>query len=218
MKNRNFSLSDQQTLEALMLHRRDIRGNNFRHDPVSDECVSKLLQCASLAPSVGFSQPWEFVVIRDAQIKAKIAANFESENNKAAQAFKDEKLRLYQTLKLEGIREAPVNIAVFYTPPTDPVLGQNSMIEVGEYSVVCAIQNMWLMARAMNLGLGWVSILDPESVKETLNAPQENKLVAYLCVGYVKEFFSMPELETLNWKRRKDLSGAVFSDSYPCSS
>lgn len=218
MKNRTFSLSDQETLEALMLHRRDIRGNNFRHDPVPDECIAKLLQCASLAPSVGFSQPWEFVVIRDGQIKAQIAANFDRENDKAAIAFQDEKQRLYRALKLEGIREAPVNIAVFYTPSTEPVLGQNSITEVGEYSVVCAIQNMWLMARAMNLGLGWVSILDPEAVKKTLNAPAENKLVAYLCVGYVKEFFSMPELETLNWKQRKDLSSAVFNDAYPHSS
>jgi 5,6-dimethylbenzimidazole synthase len=218
MNNRTFSHSDQQMLEALMLHRRDIRGNNFRPDPVSDECVNQLLQCASLAPSVGFSQPWEFVVIRDEQVKTQIAANFDRENARAAPAFEDEKQRLYRSLKLEGIREAPVNIAVFYKPSTEPVLGQNSMVEVGEYSVVCAIQNMWLMARAMNLGLGWVSILDPESVKETLNAPAENKLVAYLCLGYVKEFFSAPELERLNWKLRKDLSSAVFRDIYPRSS
>ena len=118
-------------------------------------------------------------------------------------------------LKLEGIHESPVNIAVFYKPEKEPVLGQNTMPETGEYSVVCAVQNMWLMSRALNVGLGWVSILDPQAVKKILNAPAPNKLVAYLCIGYVGEFFSTPELERLQWKARKPLEAAIHRDSYP---
>ena len=123
--------------------------------------------------------------------------------------------RMYTRLKLEGIHEAPVNIAVFYKPEKEPVLGQNTMPETGEYSVVCAVQNMWLMSRALNVGLGWVSILDPLAVKEILNSPPANKLVAYLCIGYVVEFFSTPELERLQWKARKPLEAAIHRESYP---
>jgi 5,6-dimethylbenzimidazole synthase len=104
---------------------------------------------------------------------------------------------------------------VFYKPEIEPVLGQNTMPETGEYSVVCAVQNMWLMSRALNVGLGWVSILDPQAVKKILNAPAANKLVAYLCIGYVGEFFSTPELERLQWKARKPLEAAIHRGSYP---
>lgn len=198
-----------------MLHRRDVRGNNFLPDDLPDEIIDRILNSASLAPSVGYSQPWEFVVIRDTAVKQRIAASFELENSKAADSFSDEKKDMYTRLKLEGIHEAPVNIAVFYRPEEEPVLGQNTMPETGEYSVVCAVQNMWLMSRALNVGLGWVSILDPQAVKAILRAPPRNKLVAYLCIGYVGEFFSTPELERLEWKARKPLAAAIHRDSYP---
>ncbi|MCL6417593.1 5,6-dimethylbenzimidazole synthase [Aestuariirhabdus sp. Z084] len=215
MENKQFTLEDQSLLEELLLHRRDVRGNNFLSDPISDEIIDKLLQAASMAPSVGFSQPWEFVLIRDAEIKQQVADNFAAENKKAANAFSDDKQQRYQQLKLEGILEAPLNIAVFYKPSVKPVLGQNSMLEAGEYSVVCAIQNIWLMARAMNIGLGWVSILNPEEIKQILNAPTENKLVAYLCLGYVKTFYDRPELEKKRWEKRKTIRSVVYSEGYP---
>ena len=186
-----------------MRHRRDIRGNNFLSHPLSDASIDKILLAASLAPSVGFSQPWEFVVIRDEKIKQQIANSFNIENKKAKKTFTTEQQTQYLTLKLESILEAPINIAVFYKPSKQPVLGKNSMPEMGKYSVVCAVQNMWLMARAMNIGLGWVSILDPKQVKTILKAPSDHKLVAYCCLGYVAEFFSTPELERLNWKSKK---------------
>lgn len=215
MKNKQFTIDDQNLLEDIMLHRRDIRGNNFLKDKISDDVIQKILLSASLAPSVGFSQPWEFVVIRDDKIKKQVYESFEIENRKAAISFSHEQRKIYDNLKLEGILEAPVNIAVFYKPSSSPVLGQNSMVETGEYSVVCAIQNMWLMSRAMNIGLGWVSILNPDSVKKILNSPPRNKLVAYLCVGYVKEFFTIPELEKLNWKKRKKINSAIYNNEYP---
>ncbi len=164
------------------------------------------------APSVGFSQPWEVVIIRDQSIKAQIKACFEIENEKAKKIFKDRPL--YSRLKLEGIMKTPVNIAFFYKPSSTAVLGQTSMDKTGPYSVCLAVQNLWLMARTENLGVGWVSILDEEKVKKILNAPIENELVAYLCLGYVKEFSDRPQLELANWEKRKAASSVVYYDSY----
>lgn len=216
MNQSEFSHGEQQTLQRILRARRDVRGNLFSNDPVDDSTLDAILQAALWAPSVGFSQPWEFVIITDRQIRNQIAASFAEENARALPLFSDEKQRQYQQLKLEGIREAPINIAVFYRPSKKPVLGQTSMIEPGEYSVVCAIQNMWLMARALNIGMGWVSLLDPAKVKQILNAPDSLKLVAYLCLGHVKEFLPKPELEILQWEARKPLTSVlhreVFSD------
>ena len=110
------------------------------------------------------------------------------ENITAKKQFPESKRQQYSELKLEGILKTPVNIAVFYKPSDEVVLGQMSMVEMGEYSVVCAVQNMWLTSRALNVGMGWVSILDPQKIKEILNVPQQNKLIAYLCLGYVDKF------------------------------
>lgn len=214
MKNKQFTFQDQAFLEELLVHRRDIRGNNFLKGDVSNEALEKILYAASLAPSVGFSQPWEFVIVKDEKVKAQIYKSFESENKKAEVAFNTEQQKTYTQLKLEGILEAPVNIAVFYKPSDKPVLGQNTMPEMGEYSVVCAIQNMWLMSRAMNIGLGWVSILNPDSVKTILKAPANNKLIAYLCIGHVKAFASTPELERLKWEKRKKIGAAIYNNDY----
>jgi 5,6-dimethylbenzimidazole synthase len=214
MKNKHFTSNEQRLLEDIMIHRRDIRGNNFLSDPLPDTVINKIISAASLAPSVGFSQPWEFVVIRDQQTKQHIADSFTVENEIAQKKFSAKNQSDYSALKLEGILEAPVNIAVFYKSSNMPVLGQNSMPEMGEYSVVCAVQNMWLMSRAMNIGMGWVSILNPLKVKDILNAPSDSKLVAYLCFGYVAEFFSTPELERLNWQSRKEIQSVVYKESF----
>ncbi|HAG73499.1 MAG TPA: 5,6-dimethylbenzimidazole synthase [Gammaproteobacteria bacterium] len=215
MSGKNFTSVEQELLKEIMLHRRDVRGNKFLKKEVPDEIIEKILLAASLAPSVGFSQPWEFVIVRDNNTKNLIADSFELENKKAEGMFFDEKRAAYAKLKLEGIHETPINIAVFYKPSVKPVLGQTTMKEAGEYSVVCAVQNMWLMARALNIGMGWVSIVDPEAVKEILKSPPENKLIAYLCIGYVKEFLDGPELEKLNWETRKLVSAVVYQNSYP---
>ncbi|MDJ1467420.1 5,6-dimethylbenzimidazole synthase [Xanthocytophaga flava] len=209
-----FSPEDVQLLEEIILNRRDVRGNRFLDKPLGDDTLDKLLMAALHAPSVGFSQPWEFVIIKDETVKKQIRESFEEENEKAVQCFSDEKQKQYIKLKLEGILEAPVNIAIFYKPSAEVVLGQTSMKEAGLYSVVCAIQNMWLMARALNIGLGWVSILDAEKVKQILSAPASNQLIAYLCLGYVDRFFTQPELETLQWEKRKEKDKVVFYNTY----
>lgn len=209
-----FNAEQQSLLESILMARRDVRGNHFlRDEPVTDEELQRILEAAMWAPSVGFSQPWQFVVIRSPETKNKIAQSFKQENEKAAHLF-DERQAQYQRLKLEGIYEAPVNIAVYYQAPDKPVLGQTSMQEMGEYSVVCAVQNMWLMARAMNIGIGWVSILDPDTVSQALNTPVDHKLVAYLCIGRVDEFLERPELEQLKWEKRKSLAQSLKQESF----
>jgi 5,6-dimethylbenzimidazole synthase len=209
-----FTEAEAAVLRDIICNRRDVRGNRFVDKPVNENVVQQLLDAALHAPSVGFSQPWEFVVIRDKATRLQVKESFSAENEKAVPVFETEKQQAYIRLKLEGILEAPLNIAVFYKPAGKPVLGQTSMEEAGLYSVVCAIQNIWLMARALNIGIGWVSILDPEKVKCILKAPAENKLVGYLCVGYTDGFYTQPELELLQWEKRKGQQAAVFYERY----
>ncbi|MGZ3754066.1 MAG: 5,6-dimethylbenzimidazole synthase [Mucilaginibacter sp.] len=214
IRERLFDQAEADLLLDIMVNRRDVRGNRFLDQSIEDEKINQILLAAVNAPSVGFSQPWEFVLIKDNEIKKQIKDSFKAENEKASNLFNDEKQKAYNRLKLEGIFEAPLNIAIFYTHTENPVLGQTSMPEVGLYSVVCAIQNMWLMARALNIGMGWVSIIDPEKVKQVLRAPEKNKLVGYFCLGYTSQFLKKPELELLKWENRKQISELIFNDTY----
>lgn len=214
MKQKLFNETEAKVLEEIILYRRDVRGNKFLQTPVSEDVIEKILLAALNAPSVGFSQPWEFVIVKGNSIREEVRNSFNEENNRASGLFDKDKSEKYKQLKLEGIMESPINIAVFYKPSKSTILGQTSIKEVGLYSVVCAIQNMWLMARALNIGMGWVSILDPDKVKEILNAPSENQLVAYLCLGYVEEFLEKPELEILQWEKRKLLNKVLIREKY----
>lgn len=211
---KSFNEQEVQTLKEIILYRRDVRGNRFLNKELPEEVVNDILFAGVNAPSVGFSQPWEFVLVQDSAVKEAVKETFLEENEKAKALFKEGRLDAYTALKLEGIVEAPLNIAVFYKPSEHPVLGQTAMDEAGEYSVVCAIQNMWLMARALNVGLGWVSILNPEKVKEALGAPADRKLVGYLCLGYVDVFYENPELERLNWEKRKEMNEVLIRNQY----
>lgn len=202
----HFEASEAARLLRIMQSRRDVRGNRFTSRTVEPEKLELILQAAVAAPSVGYSQPWRFVIIDDADVKEAVYQSFDGQNGKAKALFRDRPL--YERLKLEGIREAPVNIAVLYEPQ-GKTLGQTSMEQVGEYSVVCAVQNMWLMARTLNIGMGWVSILDEDEVLRALNAPQKSRLVAYLCVGYVEAFAEKPELQSLGWAEAKPLEELV---------
>jgi 5,6-dimethylbenzimidazole synthase len=199
-------------LLELMLSRRDVRGNSFLPTKIEEEKLELILKSALAAPSVGYSQPWEFVLINDEAIKEKVYTNFENENTKAKEIFKDNEL--YENLKLEGIKEAPLNIAVLFKNNKEAILGSTSMERMGEYSVVCAIQNMWLMARSLDIGIGWVSILNEKDVLEILNVPKDRKLIAYLCLGYVKEFKEEPELKTLRWKEEKVLDQLLHFNTF----
>ncbi|PHS07278.1 MAG: 5,6-dimethylbenzimidazole synthase [Kordia sp.] len=209
-----FTSENIETLEQIILARRDVRGNRFIDKPIIQKDLDKILFAGVNAPSVGFSQPWEFVVIKDLDIRNKIKGSFFEENEKAKQLFKEKKADAYTQLKLEGIIESALNIAVFYKPSIHPILGQTTMKEAGVYSVVCAIQNMWLMARALNVGLGWVSILDPNKIKTILNAPEDRQLIGYLCLGHVDKFYENPELERLQWEKRKNINDVVIKEGY----
>ncbi len=200
---KEFNSQDIACLEEIIEARRDVRGNRFLNKKIDEKILDKLLTAASYAPSVGFSQPWKFVIVNDTKKRDEIYQDFLKENEKAKKIFKDKEL--YSKLKLEGIKESYLNIAVLYEKSDKKVLGQTTQNKMGEYSVVCAIQNFWLMARAHNIGVGWVSILKPKRVKKILNIEKNHKLIAYLTVGYVDKFLDEPELLTLDWEKRKSM-------------
>jgi 5,6-dimethylbenzimidazole synthase len=168
--------------------RRDVR--SFRTDPVPDSLLIRILDAAHHAGSVGFMQPWNFVVVRSPDLKKRIFESFARENARAAENYAGERRSRYDSLKLAGILEAPVNLAVTCDRSRrgPAVLGRGTMPETDLYSTCCAIQNLWLAARAEGIGVGWVSILDPEAVKKLLEIPPPIVLVAYLCLGYPIQF------------------------------
>ncbi len=198
-----FTHKEQQILKQIITARRDIRGNRFN----KKEILNELLNSTNNAPSVGFSQPWEFVVIKDNDKRNEVYKEFEKQNKKAKKIF--DSREMYKSLKLEGIKESYLNIAVLYKKPKSDILGQTVQKKMGEYSVVCAIQNLWLSARSYNIGVGWVSILRPKKIKKILQIPKEYKLIGYLCIGYVDTFLDTPELETLGWEKKKSVEEVV---------
>lgn len=210
---KSFDENDSQILEDILRLRRDVRGNRFTEQDVSESTMNRLIDAALYAPSVGYSQPWQFVVIRDQTIKTRVYQSFLAINKESSLLFSKKKQVDYNALKLDGILEAPVNIAVFYTPSESPVLGQNTMKDMGRFSVVCAIQNLWLMARSLNIGVGWVSIIDPEEVKRAVNADNNSELIGYLCVGYVNDFAAEPELKTSGWEQEKKREDVLFYET-----
>lgn len=197
-----FDAAFQQTLAELFAWRRDVR--RFRTDPVPEALLRHCLDLASLSPSVGNSQPWRFVRVDDAGRRAGIIASFERCNADAAAAYEAERRDAYVRLKLAGLREAPVHLAVFCDESTETGhrLGRATMPEMLRYSVVAAVQTFWLAARAHGLGVGWVSILEPETVCEIVGVPCAWHLVAYLCVGFPVEEHVDPELVRHGWQPR----------------
>lgn len=191
-----------------MLSRRDVRGNNFTSKKISKKDLKSILKAGKNSPSVGYSQPFRYLVVEDKK-REKIYNHFYKSFFKSQKKFKDKPL--YKTLKLEGIKESNINIAIFYKKPKRDILGQTYMKRSGEYSVVCSILNMWLMARALNIGIGWVSILKPKRVKKILGVDKRYKLIGYLCIGYTKEFLKEPELKTLGWEKKKSLKKLSLS-------
>jgi 5,6-dimethylbenzimidazole synthase len=186
--------------------RRDVRGQ-FLPDPVPDEVLSRVLTAAHFAPSVGYMQPWSFVLVREPAIKERIHAAFREANAEAAAMFEGAKQEIYRELKLEGIREAPINLCI--TCDRDRagpvVIGRTHIKAMDIYSTVCAVQNLWLAARAEGLGVGWVSIFHQASLRETLGLPSRIIPIAYLCIGYVSHFYDRPELEAAGWRQRLPL-------------
>lgn len=210
-----LSEHDKDGLYRTLFNRRDVR-SEFLADPVDDEVLARVLYAAHHAPSVGFMQPWDFTVIKSQAVKQQVQGLFQQANDEAAQQFEDERQAQYRQLKLAGIVDAPVNVCVTCDRERSGkvVLGRTHMPEMDLYSTVCAVQNLWLAARAEGLGVGWVSILDPEALKPVLGIPDHHVVVAYLCIGHVDHFRQQPELASKGWRQRMDLAELVHSDQW----
>lgn len=207
---RNFTSEFQTELRNLMRWRRDVR--HFKTDPVDPEILDDCLTAIRLAPSVGLSEPWRIVAVNSAAARAAALKNFEAANADALDGYKGDRAKIYAGLKLSGMREAPVQLAIFCDDGTEKGagLGAGTMPEARRYSVVSAIMNFWLAARAQGLGLGWVSILDPKQLATDLDVPDEWALVAYLCIGWPVEDSLTPELETVDWEKRDALLASIL--------
>lgn len=197
-----FDREFREKLAELFRWRRDVR--HFRPDPIERGTLETLVAQAALSPSVGFSQPWRFVSVEDAARRAAIVASFERANADALRGYSGDDAAKYVTLKLAGLRDAPVHLAVFCDESTarGKGLGRATMPETLAYSAANAVYTFWLAARAVGIGAGWVSILEPEAVTQALEVPGEWKLIAYLCVGYPVEERDTPELERARWDSR----------------
>lgn len=207
--------SEREAVYKTIFNRRDVRGE-FKADPIPDEVLKRILTAAHHAPSVGFMQPWDFIVVRDGEVKQKIKGAFEVAHGEAAEMFEGEKRETYKTLKLEGIVESPIGICITCDRSrTGPVvIGRTAQREMDLYSTVCAVQNLWLAARAENLGVGWVSIIHHKELKKILGIPEKIVPIAYLCVGYVTHFHEKPELEKAGWLPRLPLESIVHEDCW----
>jgi len=210
-----FSPAERRGVYRAIYERRDIRAQ-FLPKPIPDCVLGRLLDAAHHAPSVGFMQPWDFIVIRSDSVREAVHNCFLEANRAAAEVYTGERRALYESLKLEGIREAPVNLCITCDRRREKGAGVGRQTDPATdlYSTVCAIQNLWLAARAESLGVGWVSILDLDRLRSLLGIPAELVPIAYLCLGYVSEFPAAPELELAGWESRESLARLIHFDHW----
>ncbi|MCV6610996.1 MAG: 5,6-dimethylbenzimidazole synthase [Amphritea sp.] len=211
----HFSSDEINGLYKTIFNRRDVRGQ-FRPDPVPDEVLSRVLYAAHHAPSVGFMQPWDFMIIGDQAVRQQVRGLFDQAHTEAAEMFPEQKQDTYRSLKLEGILESPMNICITCdrSRTGSTVIGRTHMKVMDLYSSVCAVQNLWLAARAEGLGVGWVSIFDQRELQEVLGIPRHIVPIAYLCIGYVDHFYARPELESAGWLPREKLENLIHFDQW----
>ncbi len=210
-----FTEAERRGVYRAIYERRDVR-SSFKPDEIPDDVLARLLDAAHHAPSVGFMQPWGFIVIRDRDVRDTVHEIFERASRTAAQIYTDDRRAMYETLKLAGILEAPINLCVTCDEATvrGHGLGRQTMRETALYSTVCAVQNLWLAARAEGVGVGWVSILDVADLRAALAIPGHVVPVAYLCLGYVTQFGAEPDLEIKGWEQRAPLAGLIHFERY----
>jgi len=212
---KQISATERDALYKVIYSRRDVRGQ-FLSDPVPEEVLRRVLDAAHHAPSVGFMQPWDFVVVRDFEVRKQIKEGFEIAHAEAAAMFDEPRRERYLGFKLEGILEAPVGVCVTCdrTRSGEVVIGRTANPEMDLYSSVCAVQNLWLAARAENLGVGWVSIIHHDSVRQALGIPEHIVPVAWLCIGHVSFFHDTPELEQAGWLPRLALDDLLHQEQW----
>ena len=210
-----FSEQERETVYKAIYNRRDVRGQ-FKPDPIPEDVLSRILSAAHHAPSVGFMQPWDFIVIKNPDVKRQVKEAFDVAHTEAADMFEGERQDVYKTLKLEGITEAPIGVCITCDRARtgSVVIGRTVNPEMDLYSSVCAVQNLWLAARAENLGVGWVSIIHHDALREALKIPQHIMPIAYLCIGYVTFFHEKPELEKAGWLPRTDIASLIHYDQW----
>jgi len=208
-KQPDFDDAFRARLRELLTWRRDVR--RFRRDALPRGTLERLIELACLAPSVGLSQPWRFVIVDTPACRAAIRANFETCNAKALAAQSGQRAAGYARLKLAGLDDAPGHLAVFADPATTRGhgLGRHTMPEMIEYSAVTAVHTIWLAARAEGIGMGWISILDPVAVAATLDVPATWTFIGYLCLGFPETEDDIPDLERAGWERRYPASSRV---------
>ncbi|MFL1483361.1 5,6-dimethylbenzimidazole synthase [Marinobacter sp. LN3S78] len=213
--NRPFSDEERQGLYRAIHERRDVR-SQFLPDPIPNDILARLLNAAHHAPSVGFMQPWDFILIDSVPVREQVVAIFEQENEKAANNYTGDRQQTYRSLKLQGILESPINLCITCDRSRggEHVLGRNSIVETDLFSTCLAVQNLWLAARAEGIGVGWVSILEPQQLAKTLNLPEHVYPLAYLCLGYVSEFLDQPELQKKGWRSRLPLEELVHGNGW----
>ena len=206
----DFTDQEIAAIYRVVALRRDMR--HFLPDPLDDALLERLLQAAHLGPSVGFMQPWRFIRIRDRNLRGEIHALVEAERKVTARAL-GEREDEFMRLKVEGIRECGELLVVALTHERERhIFGRRTLPEMDLASVACAIQNLWLVARAENVGMGWVSLFEPDRLRQLLRMPEGSRPVAILCLGYVPEFYRRPMLEENGWAPRADLRDLVKID------
>ncbi|MCQ4043500.1 nicotinate-nucleotide--dimethylbenzimidazole phosphoribosyltransferase [Streptantibioticus rubrisoli] len=205
----------REAVHRVIRERRDIR-NGFRPDPIPHEVLLRVLEAAHTAPSVGHSQPWDFVVIRSTQTREKMHALAMKQREAYAKSLPKARAKQFRELKIEAILETPVNIVVTADPTRGGrhTLGRHTQPQMAPYSSALAVENLWLAARAEGLGVGWVSFFDEREMVRELGLPEHLEVVAYLCVGYVDEFPEEPELMQAGWSKRRPLSWVVHEEEY----
>jgi 5,6-dimethylbenzimidazole synthase len=210
-----FSVADRDAVYRAIETRRDVR-DQFLPDPLPEDLVGRLLHAAHNAPSVGFMQPWNFVLVRDPAVRAKAWQAFNRANEEAALMFEGERRDTYRSLKLEGIRKAPLSICVTSDPHRGGavVLGRTHNPRMDAFSTVCAVQNLWLAARAEGVGVGWVSIFHDADIRALLDIPEKIEIVAWLCLGFVDKLYREPELAVKGWRQRLPLEDLIFHDRW----
>ena len=206
----SFNEAERTAVYKAIMLRRDIR-RHFESTPIPHEVLVRILSAAHHAGSVGFMQPWDFILIEDRGVRQRVLDSFVRERDRCANLYEGPRRELFESLKLEGILESALNLCVTCDRRRGGphVLGRSTILETDLYSTCCAVQNLWLASRTEGVGVGWVSILDPQQLSTIVGLPNHVVPVAYLCMGYVREFPDGPELQRAGWRQRIPLSELV---------
>jgi 5,6-dimethylbenzimidazole synthase len=215
MSDHRFPDEQRKGLYRAIHERRDVR-SQFRPDPIAPDVLARLLEAAHHAPSVGFMQPWDFLIIDRLDVKRAVKALYDDANAEAAKNYSGDRAAQYRRLKLEGIVDSPINLCITCDRQRGGphVLGRNTMLDADLFSTCLAVQNLWLAARAEGIGVGWVSIVDPAQLAEVLRLPAQVYPLAYLCLGYVSEFLPQPELEMAGWRSRLPIEQLLHRNTW----